>query len=93
MSFPRWKHERLRKYREKHNDDPPTLSVNAGIPSWACPVDFPKMDDVVARILELGRGTWLAARDYADAYPHCLVNPSDWGLMAKMYDNKWYCGC
>ena len=55
-------------YRQEHGEAPPTLSVNAGISKSDCPVDFPRFDAVVRRILELGRGTWMAARDFADAY-------------------------
>ena len=68
MSHPRWKTEELAAYREEHGAAPPTLSVNAGICKDDCPVDFPRFDAVVRRILELGRGTWLAARGFADAY-------------------------
>ena len=68
MSHPRWKTDDLKAYRMEHGESPPDLSVNDGISKEDCPVDFPRFDAVVKRILELGRGTWLAARDFADAY-------------------------
>ena len=80
MSHPKFSATKLKRYVEEHGEEPTWRSVNDGIRKSQCPVDFPRFDSVVDRILEAGRGCWLACRDYADAYPHLLINPSDWGL-------------
>ena len=76
MSHPKWPHKKLERYVAEHGEEPTWRSVNDGIAKHECPVDFPRFDRVVDRILELGRGTWMAARDFADAYPHLLPQHS-----------------
>ena len=93
MSHPKFSATKLKRYVAEHGEEPTWRSVNDGIRKSECPVDFPRFDEVVDKILEAGRGCWLACRDYADAYPHLLINPSDWGLMAKQHpEGLWYCG-
>ncbi len=87
MSHPKWPHKKLERYVAEHGEEPTWRSVNDGIAKHECPVDFPRFDRVVDRILELGRGTWMAARDFtACKTPRgCLPAPVAATLLRNLY--------
>ena len=56
----------LTAYMKSRNLLPTWLSINAGVRQDENPVCFPDLDKVLDKILDLGRGTLMADRDFAD---------------------------
>jgi hypothetical protein len=66
---------------------PPGKSINDGIDTDDCKVQYMRIDDVVQYIRTLGKGTLLAKLDLEDAFNHVLVRPEDWDLLGLTWDN------
>ena len=60
---------------------PATRSVNDGIPSNLCSLKYASVDDAVAKVQALGRGTMLVKMDLQDAYRIVPVHPQDYHLL------------
>lgn len=65
-------------------------SVNDGIPSDPCSLTYASVDDAVAIIKSLGRGTQLAKIDLKDAYRLVPVHPDDYHLLGTVWDTHMY---
>ena len=60
-------------------------SVNDGISKDLASVSYVSVDDVIACILSLGRGTLMAKRDIKQAYRNIPVHPHDQFLLGMMW--------
>ena len=60
---------------------PAGTSVNDGIPSELCSLKYASLDNAVALIQTLGRGTRLVKMDLKDAYRMVPVHPDDYHLL------------
>ena len=60
-------------------------SVNDGIPKELCSLGYMSVDDVVAQVLKLGKGSELAKVDVQQAYRNVPVHPGDRHLL----DMEW----
>jgi hypothetical protein len=49
-----------------------------------------KIDDTIAALIRLGRGTYLAKTDIESAFRQFPVHPDDWELLGIIYWNKSY---
>ena len=68
----------LRKWRLILNLSLPRgKSVNDGISKEWCSLSYLSVDDVVTRVLALGRGTLLAKFDLKAAYRNVPIHPDD----------------
>ena len=63
-------------------------SVNDGISSNWCSLNYVRVDNVVKRLLELGVGAEMAKLDVKSAYRIVPVHPSDRYLLGMMWDGK-----
>ena len=66
-----------------HLSAPEGLSVNDGITTEDFSLQYVKVDDAIARIMQLGRGTLLAKFDIRRAFRLCPVRPE--GLAPSWY--------
>lgn len=65
-------------------------SVNDGISPGLCSLQYAKVDNAVAIILQLGRGTQLVKMDLKDAYRIVPVHPSDYHLLGITWRGHTY---
>ena len=65
-------------------------SVNDGIDKELSSLKYVSVDDVVAKVLGLGRGAELAKLDIKQAYCNIPVHPSDRYLLSKSWDCSLY---
>ena len=65
-------------------------SVNDGIPSDHCSLSYATIDDAVAKIRTLGRGTVLVKMDLKDAYRIVPVHPTDYHLLGVSWEGNTY---
>lgn len=68
----------------------PIPSINGCIIKRDWPVDYPSLDRTLAAIYGVGHLAWLSTRDFADAYPHVLINPYFWPLQGFFWKGKYY---
>ena len=73
-----------------HLSAPEGLSVNDGITKEDFSLQYVKVDDAIARIMQLGRGTLLAKFDIRRAFRLCPVRPEDWHLLGMCWEGKYY---
>ena len=59
-------------------------SVNTGISEELSSITYARVDDAVACIQQLGRGTTLAKLDLQNAYRNIPIHPHDQGLRGKV---------
>ena len=69
---------------------PEGLSVNDGITKEDFSLQYVRVDDAIARIMQLGRGTLLAKFDIRRAFRLCPVRPEDWHLLGMCWEGKYY---
>ena len=69
---------------------PEGYSVNDGIGKELSSVSYISVDNVVARILKLGRGALLAKMDIKQAYRNVPVSPEDRVLLGMCWEGKVY---
>ena len=69
---------------------PESGSVNEGISQQLCTLTYVSVDDIAAKILELGRGTMLAKLDIQSAYRLVPVHPDDRPLLGMKWEEKLY---
>ena len=67
---------------------PKDSSVNDGIPSDLCSLSYITTDDVVEKIVEVGKGCLLAKVDVEHAYRNIPVHPDDQTLIAMKWKEK-----
>ena len=66
---------------------PSTHSINDGIPSALCSLQYVTIDDAVQHILKLGVGTLLAKIDIKSAFRLLLVHPADRHLLLMRWND------
>ena len=69
---------------------PEGASVNDGIDRQLCSVTYPSVDDAVATVLRLGKGTLLAKFDLESAYRMVPVHPIDRPLLGMKWKGATY---
>lgn len=69
---------------------PDGFSVNDGIRKELASLSYIKVDDIVTRILQLGRGTLLAKMDIKQAYRNVPIHPLDRPLLGMCWDGRVY---
>ena len=67
---------------------PEGYSVNDGISRELSSLSYVKVDDVVARVLQLGRGAMLAKMDIKQAYQNVPVHPADRRLLGMQWKGQ-----
>lgn len=65
-------------------------SVNDGIPPEHTSVPYVRVDDAVAMIKRLGRGSFLAKTDIKSAFRIIPIRPSDYDLLGIFWQGKYY---
>lgn len=65
-------------------------SVNDGIDSESCSLQYVKVDDIVDMIARLGKGALLAKFDIETAYRNVPIHPSDRRLLGMKWRSKFY---
>lgn len=65
-------------------------SVNDGIDRSICSLTYMKVDDLVDRILQLGKGTLLAKIDIESAFRNVPVHPDDRHLLGLIWRDQLY---
>ena len=63
-------------------------SVNDGIPKELCSLGYMSVDDVVAQVLKLGKGSELAKVDVQQAYRNVPVHPGDRHLLGMEWQGR-----
>ncbi len=69
---------------------PENHSVNDGILKELVSLSYMSIDDVVAAVLSMGKGTMLAKMDVKQAFRNIPVHPSDRGLLGMHWDGRVY---
>ena len=69
---------------------PEGASINDGISKESASVSYASVDDIVATILQLGRGALLAKMDIKQAYRNVPVHPEDQLLLGMQWEGKVY---
>ena len=69
---------------------PPGASVNDGIEPELSSLSYASVDDAMAIITKLGRGTKLTKLDLESAYRIVLVPPDDQHLLGMEWQGEWY---
>ncbi len=99
QKFPHVQISSLGSVPKKHSDKwrlildlshPKGQSINDGIDRSACTLTYIKVDNVVQKILSLGRGSMLAKIDIESAFRNMPVHPDDRHLLGMVWDNKLY---
>ena len=67
---------------------PEGLSVNDGIPKELCSLGYMSVDDVVAQVLKMGRGSEMAKIDVQQAYRNVPVHPDDRHLLGMEWQGQ-----
>ena len=65
-------------------------SVNDGIPKELASLKYISVDEVVARIVQLGRNTIMAKMDIKQAYRNIPIHPADCPLLGMRWDGRVY---
>ena len=65
-------------------------SMNDGISKEWCSLSYLSVDDVVTRVLALGRGTLLAKFDLKAAYRNVPIHPDDRWLLGMSWEGRVY---
>ena len=65
-------------------------SINDGIPVDFGELTYATVNDVIAIIQELGAGTVMVKRDFADAFRQIPVSPLDTPLLGFHFENHFY---
>lgn len=63
-------------------------SVNEGISAELSSLSYTSVDEVMRKVLELGKGTLLAKADIKQAYRNVPVHPMDRGLLGMQWQGK-----
>ena len=53
-------------------------------------MQYIKIDDAIAALIRLGRGTYLAKTDIESAFRQFPVHPEDWELLGMYWNNSYY---
>ena len=53
-------------------------------------MQYIKIDDAIAALIRLGRGTYLAKTDIESAFRQFPVHPGDWELLGMYWNNSYY---
>ncbi len=69
---------------------PKNTSVNDGIDRTICSLSYMKVDDVVQKILSLGKGCQLAKIDIESAFRNVPVHPHDRHLLGMKWNDQLY---
>ena len=69
---------------------PEGASINDGIPKELCSPRYVSVDDIVGKVVQLGRGCLLAKMDLESAYRMVPVHPDDRLLLGMSYDDNIY---
>ena len=69
---------------------PESHSVNDGIEKPLCSLTYASVDEAVALIQTLGKGTLLAKLDLESAYRIIPVHPDDRQLLGMEWEGEWY---
>ena len=69
---------------------PKGQSINDGIDRKLCSLTYMKVDDVVQKVLSLGKGTLLAKIDIESAFRNVPVHPQDRHLLGMRWNSQLY---
>ena len=69
---------------------PEGRSINDGISSSHCSLQYVRVDDVVEQLLQLGPGALMAKLDVKSAYRIVPVHPDDRALLGMQWQDKVY---
>ena len=67
---------------------PEGFSVNDGIPKELCSLGYMSVDDLVAQVLQLGKGSEMAKIDVRQAYRNVPVHPRDRHLLGMEWQGR-----
>ena len=79
-----------KKWRIHHRSHPPGGSINDGIPVDFGEITYATVNEVIAIVQELGAGTVMVKRDFADAFRQIPVSPLDTPLLGFHFQNHFY---
>ena len=65
-------------------------SINSFIEKDDFSLQYIKIDDAIAALTRLGRGTYLAKTDIESAFRQFPVHPEDWELLGMYWNNSYY---
>ena len=65
-------------------------SINYFIEKDDFSLQFIKIDDAIAALIRLGRGTYLPKTDIKSAFRQFPVHPEDWELLGTYWNNSYY---
>ena len=65
-------------------------SINSFIEMDDFPLQYIEIDDAIAALIRLGRGTYLAKTDIESAFRQFPVHPEDWELLGMYRNNSYY---
>lgn len=65
-------------------------SINSFIEKDDFSLQYIKIDDAIAALIQLGRGTYLAKTDVESAFRQFPVHPDDWELLGMYWNNSYY---
>ena len=65
-------------------------SVNDGIDKSLCSLSYMSVDEVVDRVMEMGKGALMAKFDLKSAYRNIPVHPEDRWLLGMMWDGQLF---
>ena len=65
-------------------------SINSFIEKDEFSLQYIKIDDAIAALIRLGRGTYLAKTDVESAFRQFPVHPDDWELLGMYWNNSYY---
>ena len=65
-------------------------SINSFIEKDDFSLQYIKIDDAIAALIRLGRGTYLAKTDIESAFRQFPVHPEDWELLGMYWNNSYY---
>ena len=65
-------------------------SINYFIEKDEFSLQYIKIDDAIAALIRLGRGTYLAKTDVESAFRQFPVHPDDWELLGMYWNNSYY---
>ncbi|XP_070549868.1 uncharacterized protein [Ptychodera flava] len=71
-------------------NDPVTSSINELIDKEEFSLSYVKLDDAIASILRLGKGSWLCKTDIVDAFKLIPIHPSLWHLYGIQWQGRFY---
>ena len=69
---------------------PEVYSVNDGIPSAVCSLNYVTIEDAAKAVMDKGAGALLAKVDIQNAYRSVPVHPDDRWLLSTMWENALY---